>query len=106
MRSSVNSVSGNRGSMSERRGYRVRGRVQGVGFRWWTRRWGLDLGLRGNVRNLPDGGVEVQAVGSAEQLDALEKALWGGPPVSRVDSVEPTAPDGLIPENGFLIEGR
>ena len=92
--------------MSERRGYRVRGRVQGVGFRWWTRRWGLDLGLRGNVCNLPGGGVEVQVAGSAEQLDALEEALWGGPPMSRVDSVEPVAPAGVIPESGFLIEGR
>ena len=84
----------------------MQGRVQGVGFRWWTRRWGVDLGLRGNVRNLPDGGVEVQVMGSAEQLDALEKVLWQGPPVSRVDSVEAVAPAGMVPENGFLIEGR
>jgi len=92
--------------MSEQRGYRVEGRVQGVGFRWWVRRWGVALGLCGNVCNRPDGSVEVQVSGSVEQLEALEKALWNGPPISRVDSVDSVPPAGWIPEVGFLIEGR
>ena len=92
--------------MSERRGYRVEGRVQGVGFRWWVRRWGLDLGLSGNVWNRPDGSVEVQAWGSVEKLEALEKALWHGPPVSRVDAVDSVPSAGVTHEAGFLIEGR
>jgi len=92
--------------MPERRGYRVEGRVQGVGFRWWVRRWSLDQGLRGDVCNRPDGSVEVQASGSAEQLDALEKALWQGPPISRVDSVVSVPPVGAVPESGFSVEGR
>ncbi|MHC4821818.1 MAG: acylphosphatase [Planctomycetota bacterium] len=91
--------------MAERRGYRVEGRVQGVGFRWWVRRIGLSLGLRGNVWNRPDGSVEVQASGSLEDLGALEEALWKGPPISRVDAVEAAPPGGAVPESGFLVEG-
>jgi acylphosphatase len=52
----------------------VRGRVQGVGFRWWTRARALELGLVGHARNLPDGRVEVSAQGpraAVEQLVAL-----------------------------------
>ena len=41
----------------------VRGRVQGVGFRWWTRARAVELGLRGVARNLVDGRVEIVAVG-------------------------------------------
>ena len=82
------------------------GRVQGVGFRWWTRRYAMELGLRGNVFNRPDGSVEVQAAGSAEQLDVLERGLRKGPPVARVDTVEAIPHDGVIPGRGFLLEGR
>lgn len=49
----------------------VRGRVQGVGFRWWTRARALELGLVGHARNLPDGRVEVSAQGSEESVRAL-----------------------------------
>jgi acylphosphatase len=49
----------------------VRGRVQGVGFRWWTRSRALELGLRGWARNLPDGRVEVLAQGEAAAVDRL-----------------------------------
>lgn len=49
----------------------VRGRVQGVGFRWWTRGRALELGLVGHARNLPDGRVEVQAQGPREQVEEL-----------------------------------
>lgn len=49
----------------------VRGRVQGVGFRWWTRARALELGLVGHARNLPDGRVEVNAQGPSEQVHAL-----------------------------------
>lgn len=41
----------------------VRGRVQGVGFRWWTRARALELGLRGHARNTSDGRVEITAQG-------------------------------------------
>ncbi len=53
----------------------VRGRVQGVGFRWWTRARALEIGLVGHARNLGDGRVEVCAQGTRMQIDALCVAL-------------------------------
>lgn len=62
----------------------VRGRVQGVGFRWWVRARALELGLVGSATNLSDGRVEVVAEGTREDcerlLDLLEADPLGGPP--------------------------
>ena len=69
------------------RRFRIEGRVQGVGFRWWTRKTAQDLGLVGRVRNEPDGSVDVRAAGSPEALAALERALGEGPPTARVRAV-------------------
>ena len=91
-------------SEKEARGYRVYGRVQGVGFRWWTQRTGAALGLAGHVCNLSGGGVEIHARGSAEELAALEAALEAGPRMSRVDRIERVDADPRTPESGFLIE--
>jgi acylphosphatase len=66
----------------------VTGRVQGVGFRWWTRELARDLGLVGRVKNLGDGSVEVRAAGVESELERLEQALRRGPPTARVDAVE------------------
>ena len=66
----------------------VAGRVQGVWFRAATRERALALELRGFARNLPDGGVEVVAVGSDEAIAALETWLWQGPPLAKVSSVQ------------------
>ena len=55
----------------------VKGRVQGVGFRWWTRARALELGLVGSATNLDDGRVEVVAEGPQEAVDALLAALRG-----------------------------
>jgi acylphosphatase len=68
--------------------YRIRGRVQGVGFRWFVMREGSRLHLGGYVRNLPDGSVEVVAQGEAGDLARLERALERGPTMARVDGVE------------------
>ena len=57
----------------------VRGRVQGVGFRWWTRARALELGLAGHARNLPDGRVEVCAQGDPEAVEALVRLLQEQP---------------------------
>lgn len=76
------------GSGDEVRGYRVEGRVQGVGFRWWTRKTARALGLRGRVRNLADGSVEVRAAGSSDVLDTLETELRAGPGSANVRGVE------------------
>ena len=65
----------------------VKGRVQGVGFRWFVQREAAELGLRGWVRNTDDGHVEVLAAGEPEQLKDLMKALAQGSRGSRVDEV-------------------
>jgi acylphosphatase len=66
----------------------VRGRVQGVGFRWSVRRRAEALGLTGFARNLPDGAVEVMARGEPQQLDQLERYLETGPRLAAVENVE------------------
>jgi len=77
----------------------VEGRVQGVGFRWWARREANRLGLRGTVRNRPDGCVEVHVAGPADLLDTFRAAIRTGPPGARVDRVR-SAPSaaGLPPD--------
>lgn len=66
----------------------VRGRVQGVGFRWFVEREARGLGLYGWVRNCPDGSVEVVAEGPADLLDRLAVALAIGPAGADVTGVE------------------
>ncbi|WP_291003067.1 acylphosphatase [Ferrovibrio sp.] len=70
------------------RRYFVQGRVQGVGFRYWTIGRARKLGLVGWVRNCRDGSVELLAAGTQDSLDALAAALWGGPPAAKVLKVE------------------
>ena len=65
----------------------IRGYVQGVGFRAHTRHEAQRLGLTGYAKNLPDGRVEVLAVGESAALDALERWLHIGPPAARVEEV-------------------
>jgi len=65
----------------------LEGRVQGVGFRWWTRRQATGLGLRGTVRNLADGAVEVHVAGPAGTVADFLASLQRGPPGSRVTRV-------------------
>jgi len=80
------------------------GLVQGVGYRWFVWREAERLGLRGVVRNLPDGSVEVIAEGVTEALDRLERALSEGPTVARVDRVEKTdVPHDVKLPNRFEI---
>jgi acylphosphatase len=65
----------------------VHGHVQGVSFRYYTRMKAYDLDLTGWVRNVPDGSVEVMAVGPREALDEFEEWLHHGPPGARVTKV-------------------
>ena len=65
----------------------IRGRVQGVGFRWFVHREASELDLRGWVRNTEDGDVEVVASGTPEDLAELRNSLRRGPRGSRVDNV-------------------
>ena len=66
----------------------VKGRVQGVGYRFFTRRTALELGIKGYVRNLPDGTVEVVAQGSREQIEKFIDKLREGPPLAIVEDIE------------------
>jgi acylphosphatase len=80
--------------------FRVEGRVQGVGFRYWTLRQARALGLDGTVRNLVDGAVEVLAFGEPSKIEQLTTACAIGPRVARVDAVSvlrqwPNDPNGL-----------
>lgn len=68
----------------------VKGRVQGVGFRASTQHEANKLGLAGWVRNLQDGGVELEAEGDAAALERLLAYLQGGPRTAHVDSVTVT----------------
>src|SRR6478672_6573380 len=75
-------------SRKEARRWFVRGRVQGVGFRYFARNAGLGLGLTGYTRNLDDGRVEVYAAGSREQLSELAAMLHRGPRWADVRGVD------------------
>jgi len=66
----------------------VGGRVQGVGFRAFTRSQAVDLGLSGHVENLPDGRVEVVAEGHIDDLELLLVRLRTGPTHADVRSIE------------------
>jgi acylphosphatase len=81
----------------------VRGRVQGVGFRWSARAAADGLGLAGFASNQRDGSVLVEAEGSAENVDAMLDWLRRAPPGARVVSVgvERLPPTGDV---GFHIE--
>ena len=68
----------------------VRGRVQGVGFRWWTRDQLSRLGLTGSARNLDDGSVEIVARGDAAAIEALIAAVRGPHAPGWVESVDVT----------------
>jgi acylphosphatase len=66
----------------------VRGVVQGVGFRMYTEREAARLGVRGYVRNLPGGDVEIVAEGPAEAVERLIAWARHGPPAARVERVD------------------
>ena len=68
--------------------YRVRGRVQGVGFRYFVEQAAKALGIRGWVRNHDDGTVEVYAAGTPGQLSDLAGLLWQGPRWAEVRGVD------------------
>jgi acylphosphatase len=85
------------------RRYVISGRVQGVGFRYFTEAAAAREGLNGSVHNLPDGRVEAVAEGEAESLERFERAIRHGPPGARVDhvNVDDTVPSGR--DTGFTV---
>ena len=87
------------------RRFLVRGRVQGVGFRWFVEREAHILGVAGWVRNNPDSSVEVYAIGTHEQLSGLRSRLREGPRAARVDNVEESEANPSAGLTTFRIEG-
>lgn len=83
----------------------VRGQVQGVGFRWWTRARALERGLTGYARNCADGRVEIWAQGERSAVEALVGLLavdaTGSRP-GRVDAVNTTAESLRNDLSGFI----
>jgi acylphosphatase len=84
------------------RRYFVIGRVQGVGYRSFAQNTAGGLGIRGYVRNLPDGRIEIYAIGSEQQLTDLKKALATGPPGARTERVDEEAAP-LTEHTGFTV---
>jgi len=83
----------------------VRGRVQGVGFRWFVEREAHMLQIAGWVRNNPDGTVEVLAQGTRDQLAGLHSRLREGPRAARVDEVEVSNAEPSAGLSSFQIRG-
>jgi acylphosphatase len=90
---------------TQARRFVVRGRVQGVGFRWFVEREAHMLGIKGWVRNNSDGSVEVLAMGTRDQLLGLRSRLQQGPRAARVDDVEESDVKPIPGLNTFRIEG-
>ena len=89
----------------ESRTFLVRGRVQGVGFRWFVESTARSLGISGWVRNNSDSSVEVLAMGTREQLAALRLKLQQGPRAARVDEVQEFEAQPVAGLRTFRIEG-
>jgi acylphosphatase len=82
----------------------VRGRVQGVGFRWFAEREAHALGIVGWIRNNPDGGVEVLAMGTLDQLTKLRSSLQQGPRAARVDDVAESEAEPVAGLTSFQVK--
>ena len=81
----------------------VSGRVQGVGFRWFVLQAARRLGIRGEVRNLADGRVELRVQALGGQLAELLAAVSEGPPAARVDDVHRQPEEAGSPWERFEI---
>ena len=98
-------VSTNGQSRAHARRFLVRGRVQGVGFRWFVEREAHVLQIAGWVRNNHDGSVEVLAMGTREQLAGLRSRLQEGPRAARVDDIEESEAEPVAGLNSFQVRG-
>lgn len=82
---------------------RIRGRVQGVGFRWFVREEARRLGVSGWVTNLEEGDVEVAARGERSAIDRLREAVRVGPSGARVDAIVDLPVDGAALPYPFVV---
>src|SRR5271167_1908208 len=103
--SAMNATPNSAPTSLQARRFIVRGRVQGVGFRWFVEREAHILGIAGWVRNNHDGSVEVLAQGTRDQLSGLHSRLREGPRAARVDAVEESEARPAEGITSFRIEG-
>ena len=82
----------------------ISGRVQGVGFRWFTKDVASREGVTGYVRNLPDGRVEALVEGDADAVTRVERLLRQGPPGARVQAVNVMTEEPGSPYRDFSIQ--
>ncbi len=73
---------------------KIYGRVQGVGFRYFTTKKAEETGVRGWVKNMPDGTVEVFISGSKQSVERMKKLLHSGPIAAHVTSIDELAIEG------------
>ncbi len=83
--------------------YIIKGRVQGVGFRYFVYRKALQLSIKGYVKNLSNGDVEVEAVAFDENIKEFEKHLWKGPVLSNVIKIKITEIPNTLNYSSFEI---
>jgi len=83
----------------------ITGRVQGVGYRYFADRWASQFGIRGYVKNLWDGNVEVYAIGEAMALEELKRQLAEGPRSARVAAIDESDEPVDTRYDRFIIEG-
>ena len=82
---------------------RICGQVQGVSFRYHTQNRAQKLGLRGWVRNMPDGSVETCICGKPEQIKAMQQWLRRGPAYASVSSINFETSEFSSHQSGFHI---
>ncbi|SHJ72682.1 acylphosphatase [Dethiosulfatibacter aminovorans DSM 17477] len=81
----------------------VKGRVQGVGFRYFTTQWAERFHITGWVRNLYDGSVEIEAEGKMEDLDDFMKKIKEGPRFGYVETMDVVEMDAVGNEKSFRV---
>ena len=87
------------------RRYLISGRVQGVGFRFFTEAAAAREGLQGWVRNLPDGRVDITVEGDADAIERFERDIRHGPPSARVSDVDvEDIPPAFTGSLGFSVK--
>lgn len=82
----------------------ISGRVQNVGFRYFTQNAAAREGVAGWVQNLPDGRVEVFVEGDEDAVTRVERAIRSGPPGARVDTVDVQDDEAAGTLKGFRIK--
>lgn len=87
------------------RRFRVSGRVQGVGYRYFAYHWASQLQVTGYVRNLSDGGVDVYAIGTLGQLEQFKQKLLQGPMMARVTHMDESSASVDPDYKQFCVEG-